>query len=354
MRILFIDCFCPHGHINLNKKYVELFSKIYFHVDYVLKEGYAAEIGVDKRSLLWEVPSMYFNEDLGKLKSRYQVWKLLISVKRKYNLNKYDHIFFSSYDEISLFFSGMRKRLILVNHANIANFDNPVKRFFLNAFTKTSIFVVYHEFIKARCLSLGVKCVHSEPIGLSAPYLLPQNSNALLTSIDPKINSNGGHHIVFTPSGSKYGDSFLESLICNQSFLDFLSLNSVILVIKDKKLTSSHQNIVIINHYLSGDQYRSLFLNSLCILLCYPSSFAYRVSSVMYECFSNNKPSLLSDIESFRAFQEVYNYPYLFSDPEVLMERISYLLLLQKEFNWYVGIEKLNPRFEWLEDSRAF
>jgi hypothetical protein len=348
MKLLFIDCFCPHGHINLNKKYVELFSKKNYHVDYILKKGYAEEIGVDKRFLLWEPSSFYFKEDVGKFKSRYQIWKLLVLVNWKYNLNSYDYIFFSSFDEISLFFSGIRKKLILVNHANIANFDNPVKRFFLKAFTKSAIFVVFHKFIKNRSLDLGVKKVHVEPIGLLDPYLLPNNSNNFLISIDPKLNSDNQYQIIFAPSGSKYNDLFLSLLICNQNFLDFLSLNSIILVIKDKTLISNHKNIAIIKQHLTDDQYRSLFLNSLCILLCYPKSFSFRVSAVMYECFSNNKPSLLFDIEGFRAFEEYFNYPHLFNNSEGLIERITHLIKLQNGIKWYNGIKKLNPEFDWL------
>lgn len=351
MKILFVDPFCPHGHINLNRNYIEVFNSQGIDVDFIIKEGYEKDLSLAVERVKWRVPVKYYNERAGKFRARFNLLCILFQLRRKVNFKHYDHIFFSSYDEITLFLSGIQHNLLLVNHANIAYMDNPVKRFFVKKVSSRGVMLVYHEFILKRLNHYGVYNVKVESIGLSDPYIKQNHSESYLEKIDQRLVSDDFSNIIFAPSGTKYGDQFLADLIKDVSFQNFLSAKRILFVVKDKNLVSTHSHIVIVHQYITDVQYQALFLSSIGILLSYPETFKYRVSAVLFECFSNQKPCLLSDIKGFSAFSRFFNYNPFFKDAETLKTRILELIQVDNlKQPCYKHLDELNPKFEWLKD----
>lgn len=349
-RILFIDPFSPDGHINLNSNFVKRLYELPLQIDFALKKGYAEKIGASPDNVKWEIPEKYFNENVGKVKARLNLLRILLGIRERFNLNQYDWVFLSSYEEMSLYFSGLRKKLVLVNHANVAYLDSPVKRYFIKQVAADSRFVVFHEFIKQRAKQFGIRNCEVESIGLSLPYSQAGDNENFLKGIDPRLIDSDFRHIVFVPTGVKYGDSFLADLLLNKSFTDFLNKNKILLVVKEKKLTIENKNIVLVKKFLTSEQYQTLFNRSDLILLSYPSSFRYRISAILFECFSNNKMCLLSDIEGFTAFKSHFKYDAFFSNQQQLMDRIALVLEMDKDIKKdpFVDLNKLNPLLNFL------
>lgn len=339
MKVLYIDSFCPTGHLNLNKKYIEEFNKLNAKIDFVLKENYWEALSINQNQVIWSVPNFFFKVHSKGFSSRFWMLLMLLQLRIKVNIKKYDYIFFSSYDEIVLVLSGIRHNLILVNHANIAAFQNPIKKFFLNLIPKNAWWIVFHQFIANRCIELGIKKITIQPFGMNKPY---RNTESFyIQNLYKNFEMS-----IFIPSASKYGDTFFYDLLNNKSFLEYLKVNKIVIIIKDKSLKSTSPNIIILNKYLEGSEYESIFMNVDIILLHYPQTFEYRVSAILMECFANNKICLINKINAFSAFKENFNYNPYYSSPEELMALITQLKFnLTRGMILYKNLSNLEPDF---------
>ena len=348
-KILFIDVYCPNGHINLNKNFINQFNSLGYELDFVLKKGYNDDIGIDNNSVIWSVPNSFYNESAGSVLSRANIFAMLLLLRFKVDTRNYDYLFFSCYEEMSLLLSGLRGNFILVNHANISGLENPVKRFFVRKVAKYSINIVFGDFIKRAAERYGLKNVKVQQIGLSNSYSMNlQQQQRLLYGISPKLIDKAFNTIIFIPTGQKYGDSFVKEILENTNFKKFLKREKILLVIKDKNIKSCNENILVINSYMSNEEYKSLFLISTLILLSYPKSFKYRISAVLFESFSCEKACLLSEIEGFTSYRYHFNYDPYYSDIETLISSIEKYLFFKKtpHNEPYRNLSSLNQNFE--------
>ncbi len=347
-KILFLDVYCPHGHINLNKNFINQFNSLGYELDFVLKKGYNDDIGIDKNLVIWSVPDLFYKKSAGSVLSRVNIFAMLLLLRFKVNIRKYDYIFFSSYEEISLFFSGLRGDLILVNHANIGGLENPIKRFFIRKVAKYSINIVFGDFIKRAAEKYGLKNVKVQQIGLSKSYSIDRKKQQqILLGISKKLIKKDLNAIIFIPTGQKYGDSFIKNTVESSIFTKFLKKEKLLVVIKDKNIENSNENILVLKSYISDEEYQSLFLASNLIILSYPKSFKYRTSAVLFESFSCKKACLLSEIEGFTSYSNYFNYNPFYSDIESLIFRIEdYFVHINKHSNKpYKNLENLNQNF---------
>jgi len=325
-RILYIDMFCPEGHINLNKNFIYDLSKKAEIIDFVFKKNYLQESLIKKNKIIWEASNWYFS-DSGKFVNRIKMILFLYIIRFKYyNKKKYDYVFFSSYDEIALYLSGFRSKLILVNHGNIACLSNPFKRYFLKKLSKFSVFVVFHNLIKEECFKYGITNVDVQSIGLNDKYYSSEFYEKNISEFDffklIKYKENIDY-IIFIPTGSKYENNFIESILLDNNFINFITRNNMLLIIKDNTLKiEKSKNIIIINNHISHNLYKWIFLKSDLILLSYPESFRFKISAILFECFSNSKPCILSKITFFEIFKNNFNYDPFFEDVETLMNTI--------------------------------
>lgn len=349
-RILFIDPNSQTGHVNLNRVYVGKLTEIGLQVDLAVKEGYVAELGHAPESVRVEFPALLCDDRyagaFSKLTARYRQLRILLYLRRHVDLVKYDYLFFSSFEEISLYLSGIRGRLFLLNHANVSDLANPVKRFFLRRLAARSTFIVFHEFIERRCQEFGITSTAVVPLGLSEPYLLSQSKQLeTLRRMDPRLAS--GRPIVWIPTGSKYSDGSLGRMMADPAFLRFIAEKDLLVVVKDRELTVASEHVVIFRDAIGTEEYQALFSASRCVVINYPASFEYRVSAVMLECFSNDKPCLLSDIEGFRAFAHHFRYEPFFSNARELAARLTELLAAPSNLlaTPYRDLEAFHPSF---------
>ena len=162
--------FCPDGHINLNRNFIKVLQNSKYVVDFVFKDSYKDnfEITFPNRVLL-EIPKSYMDNNLGKIGSRYFQLKIYGLIKKNVNLSEYSKIFFSSYEEVSFFFAKIKGNVFVLNHANVSNFNNPIKSFFLYRISKSVNHVVLHDYLKVFLNSKGIKNVSVEYIGFSPP-----------------------------------------------------------------------------------------------------------------------------------------------------------------------------------------
>lgn len=351
--LLYIDPFCEYGHNNLNRVYINSFMELGINVHLVLKEGHVQELQLPEELVRLAIPFRYFRGDLGKLGNRFYLLKILLYIKSRIDFRNYDYVFFSGYEEISLYLSGIKGRLILVNHANVSGLDSYIKRMFIKLISNSAhiTHIVFAQYIKDRFAEFGISNVLVKPLGLSEPYEINRNiKESILRSIDERIVSNKFKYRIFAPSGSKYGSDFIEKQITDINFISFLEQNKILLIIKDEHLFSNSSNVLVLNNFLSISQYQALFLESDIILICYPETFNYRVSAIFFESLSNNKVCLLSDIEAFRVFESHFNYNPYFNNVHQFMKVVTEFIMNRDAISClpYNNLESLNPTFKEL------
>lgn len=347
IRVLYVDPICPAGHVTLNRVYIERLVDAGFAVDVVLKEGYAEQIGIPTGVGRHPASAEYFGEHHGRIRSRWNQLRLLRMLRRTLPLDKYDLVFFSSYEEVSFYLAAFPGHPILVNHANVAALDQPIKRWFIKRIARRATFVVFHEFIRDRLREDGILRVRVHPLGLTRPYVVAESTKkAALAAIDPRLVSDRWAQMVFVPTGAKYGSPFVGELLRKEEVLQYLEERRILLVVKDRALRSPSENVLVLAEQVPSDWYQALFCAATCVLICYPRTFTYRVSALLFECFSNGKACLVSDIEAFRAFEVHFRYSPFFSDPADLMRRLDDLLKVPQLLrNPYLKLEELMPSF---------
>lgn len=354
MTVLYIDTFSQFGHTNLNKVFIQQFRNKGYKVSVIARTNYLEDIEVPIEDILLRIPETYYNSSAGRIRDRLLQFRILQFIKKRVSLRKYDIVFFSYFDEIVFPLSVIKGNLIFMNHSNVTGLENTLKRFFLKCIAKMGTILVFHETIRDQFLKFGITNVIVEPLGLTLPYDNDSaNNRNLLNKIDTRIVSLDYRLKIFIPTVSKYQDDFLYKVLSNDSFLNFLILNKVLLVLKDKSIEINHPNICLLKSFLSEEIYQAVFISADFLMLHYPASFKYKVSASLFECFSNNKPCFLSDIDAFRVFQSHFNYDPYYNSIEKFTELIQVSLdrkdlIVKYPYN---NTSLLNPSLETISSS---
>jgi len=319
--VLYIDPLSQYGHINFNRIYIKELLNQECKLDYIFKEGYEKQLGI--RSNVLSLPKELYLEGNSVLSRYYDVLKLRY-IKRNIDLTKYDFIVLSSYDEIALYFSCIKSRLVLINHNNLQGLNNLIKLFFYRSVSKINIQIVFENYMKEYLHSLGIKNVARICHGF------PQRIDADNTIINDVIIINlksvyldDLKKVVFVPSVSNLDREFFQELILDESFLAYLENEECHLIIKTKlRLSCKSDNVKLIDYVLPDSVYNSLFARSDLIIIKYPASFKFRVSAVFLECVSSNKTCLIYETETFRNYKNVINYGAFFTSKQELRDKI--------------------------------
>ena len=326
-KILYIDAHSQKGHINFNRIYLSALQKTSCDIHIVFKKGYldlCEEFSNAKSELV--LPDWLYPKSSGKLSSRFFLLLQLLYIKRNIDFSQYDYVFLSSYEEISLFFAGIKTKMYLINHDNARGFDSKIKTFFLKHISKYHTHIVFMDYIKQRFIENGIEDVMVIPHGLLRPYVVPDTDQfAILKQLDSRLVSKEYNYILFSPSILS-DEQQLISILSNQTFNDYLKAKHILFVVRNKISNLAANNILFISDYLTNYQYQSLFMASTAIVICYPESFKYRVSGVLFECFANNKLCFVSELPALKAFKPYFMYNPYFINTQDLIIRMDEIL----------------------------
>lgn len=348
MKVLYIDTDCHTGHINFNNIYIRALQQRGIEIDLILRKGYIEKLGLMESMLLAYLPEwMYVRGKNGRIKSRLFMMARLFYLRYKFPFESYDYVFFSSYEEISFYFSGLKaSNIILINHRNVAGLDSRMKCFFLKKISsRIQYHIVFEEYMKIHYIQKGICNVEVVSHGLPQSYCRRFEQVGILERLIPDLSSY--RYVIFSPSSSSSDTGELEKLIHDNVFIEYLKKNKIILVIKGQFSNGNKGNIRILDTYLNQEEYEMLFLRSDLIFICYPHFFDFCVSAVLFECISNNKPCVVSDIRALRVFGGYMNYDCFFTNLGQLTDCIDGIIHSpQKE--WYHQRDLLQPGFDFL------
>lgn len=344
--VLYIDTFSHFGHTNLNLVYLREFEKAGYEVFVIVRDSYINELNINAEQVLISIPEHFYDLEAGTFKYRFLQWKILRYIKKRISFNKFDLVFFSFFEEISYSLAGIKGKFVFMNHYNVEGLNNCIKRFFIKYVSKLGTILVFHQSIKDQYYNYRISNVVVRPLGLSKPYLINKN-----ISIDPKsdiqnkLNSEEYNLKLFIPTASKYGDDFINGLLNNNKFCNFLSENKIFIISKGLNLVVEKENIYSLNRTLTSEEYKTLFTSVDFIFLHYPITFQFKVSALLFECFSNNKPCIVNDIPSFTNFRNYFAYNPYYSTQESLEFLLLDILKNRKSIaaEPYINLDELNP-----------
>lgn len=346
-KLLFVDPLSPEGHINFNKIYINALSNIFVSIDFAFKKGYEEKLSISKDDKVYLIPAKYYINSNNKISNRVRYIQIFRHIKKYCNINNYDFVIFSSYEEISLYLSFINRPLILINHNNISGLQDNIKLFFFKKLAKKNINIVFENYMKDYLLSLGINNVYTIHHGLPKSHDEKLLNNSKL--IEDFSCINNFRYVIFSPSSTSTDINFLETLISNDVFNVFLRDNDILLILKNKHLNSNSKNIKIVKNYLTDLQYQYIFLRSHLIIIPYSDKFLYRVSGVLFESMANDKICLFSDIKALQIYIDFFNYDPIFNTVDDLINRISYIISnINKINNPYKNLFQLEPNFEFL------
>lgn len=339
-KILYIDPFYQTGHSDFNNGYIKALRETGATLHFVVVKGYEKHLNIAEDEVLYKIPTFLERTDLGGFGNRICHLIALFLIRLKIRFSDYDKVFFSNFDEISFYFSGI-KNAILIPHINISESNNKVKFFFLNKVLKKNTCIAFNQSISNYLSQKGNYKIMEQPLGLPEPIRLKQKANFTAREQQLINDLSAYNKILFSPSAQSSDTEFIQKLIDDTAFLAMLKNENIAFVAKGN-FTSQNENIIVINYYLSTDLYQYLFLKSDCILLAYPQSFQYRVSAVLFECFANNKRCLVPSTEAFKSYEKHFCYQPYFSNANDLIKLLE-AFDIDKQF--YKNTKDLQPDF---------
>lgn len=131
--------------------------------------------------------------------------------------------------------------------------------------------------------------------------------------------------VIFSPSAGSSDENILSHIINDEMCLDWLKHHNVGLVLRTKSLKSTSDNIIILDKYLSDDEYRAMLTSSDAILITYPKTYRYRTSGVLLEAIACKKKVILSDTVCLRQYEDIYGNKVYFNNPQSFIDALGYI-----------------------------
>lgn len=343
-KILYIDPLLQNGHVNFNNIYIENLRKSGYLLEFVFVSGYEDKLNIDSSEVVYSIPKFFFKKDLGKLGNRIAYFFALLFIKFFVDFKKYDLIIFSSFEEVSFFLSNIKK-CCLINHINVStSVESKVKYFFLNKVLINNSLIVLDKETKSYLSSKGNYKIYVQPHGLpNAKSLIHTNEDDEFGYIFDELIKY--KKILFSPSESSSDKDFINELIRSNKFMEYLEQEDILFVYKDKSPVV-RRNILVISGFLSQNAYDYLFLKSNIILIAYPKNFKYRVSGVLLECMANDKPCVVSRIDTLESYSDFFKYDAFYSNIDELIQIIGDLgKFNQNGGGYYRSLTMLEPNF---------
>lgn len=319
-KILYIDPLSQYGHVNFNKNYIKELRDKKFKIDFVFKEGYEKNFSIKKNIL--NLPKKLFVESNSLVSIYHDILKLRY-INHNLDLTVYDYIFLSSYHEIAIYFSGIKSKLILINHNNLQRLDNSLKLFFYKKISRNNCQIVFENYMIKYLESIGVTNVFKISHGFSERMINLNNSHTYKNKL-ASLKFNDFNNVIFISSVNELDKEFFQQLILDEKFITYLKNKNCLLVIKSElNFLCNSTNVRLINYVLTDIEYNSIFMRSDLIIIKYPHFFKRRVSAVFFECVNNNKTCLIYKTETFLKYKNSINYDPYFNSKNELIEKIS-------------------------------
>ncbi len=344
-KIYYIDYISPNGHIGFNRIHIKALLNLGISINAIFREGYYEKIGIDKPNLInfFSIPNELYKEK-NNILSRIELIRRLRLIHKSINLDKNDIVIFSCYETISLCMAPNFGDAYIIDHMSVADLDSTVKKYFFKHLPTSYRHVVFNDYIANRLSNDSISSIII-PHGFSEKIYVTSSMGVLNKHcLQPQ-------KYLFSPSPSSVDRSYLSTICNDMNFNIFLEKKNIKFVLRGNYNINEKymNNYVLINEYMDYQEYLSLFENALSIILCYPNSFKYRVSAVLFESMVYNIPYLLKNNKSLNYYSKysVLENDVNWTSPHDLIKSINKVLDAKKNY-WYNDLSNIiDPSNYW-------
>lgn len=215
----------------------------------------------------------------------------------KISRRKYNYYLFASYDTV-LFsvFKIINPRILskcfIIHNNNIDGInEKKLKKFFFQTYSKKVNHITLDSFI-------GEYLIESLHVNSKNVYVLPHplNSNGIC---DKKEYDCVG-------ISNSNDESWINEIIQKEKKTALFKKYDVKIVLRSHNLNYDDGYLLVINGWLSDEEYNNYINGAKCIFLPFPKSFKYRMSGSIVDAFSNYTAVIGSDIPLFNHYAKQY------------------------------------------------
>lgn len=292
MKILYLDFLYPKGHIRQNIEYIKCLSQ-FSEVGVLCIKGWYRNLPLKTEVLEKNIFRLKENKVSIRINSLMVMAQSSIIIRDK----NPDIIFVSSYETISFalgrFFFRKRNKLFLLQHYNLDELDNAIKRWFFKTYMKKVDHIVFEDFIRDYLIdrfNLDKNRVHVLPHQLNENFI--KKTSAKKYSCVGLSNSND--------------ENMISEIVNMEMKYGIFKKNKRKVVLKSKITEFDNGYLLVFKGYLDEDKYNEY--NSQCesIYMPFPATFRYRMSGTLVDALSNNKIVFGSDIPLMRYYSKKY------------------------------------------------
>lgn len=340
MKLLLVDYLAPIGHIGFNSYHIGIIKSLSNDVTFMSSQKHINDCdcqGIKTLSLPKSLFTCYRLIPRSIYNRVQDIFKLLY-LKCHLKKNKYDKIIFLSYDIMA---TGLIKfkniDIYLVNHANIDGLKHEFKRYLTIKLPFNYKLVTLAPYIQDFAKSIiKNKKILMIPHGLSKVYKAT-DYNELPLGLDK---------FIYCPANSSCNTKLLESICNNEMVHDYLKDNRITLVIKGVSFNIINANIMFITGFIDDKTYGSIMSHSMAVFAPYDSSFKYRISAILMECFANNIPVISFDSIAYLSFKQYFNYEFEVDDAERFINVLEQIKIIDNS-KYYINLNMLSPYPYW-------
>lgn len=279
-KILFIDPLSPEGHVQYNRYWIKALRELNLDFETIFRESYTKNFELSEEC--FKLPEeLYLKIDSTKnfFLKRYYLFKVLLYIKRNFDLEKYDFIIYSSFENFSYYIYKIlfrEKNSILILHNNIQKLNNYIVKKVLKNISSKNKLISLSEEIKIELEKKGI-------ISFRVTHPIPE-------PIEKKKKKKEEKLVVFSPSKSSIDDEIIQKIFESKKIKKNQNLK---LILRSSNFEKKDSNILITKKFYKQMEYNDTFNSAAVILLPYKSSFQNRVSNVFFEAIANNKILLI-------------------------------------------------------------
>lgn len=298
MKVLLIDQLSPEGHINYDNFWIEALEKLDINYEFVGNENFIQNLDLKQEKIKLSISNKYYKKISHKniIVRECALLILLLYIRKKIKFKEYTKVIFLSFENISIFlmFFYHKKNNLFILHDNLRRIKNPIIYRILKYLSQKVQLISLDDFIKSNLERIKIKskkivhpCINIKYKGIEEIY-------------DEEIK-------IFSPSISSVNNKLIEEIILDNEMKLLLASKKIKLILRSNAIKSMSENIMILNNYLSTEEYRKLLNESDIILLPYSDDFNNRISGVLLEAISLEKSIILSknnDLKYYLSFNE--------------------------------------------------
>ncbi|WP_427042664.1 glycosyltransferase (plasmid) [Fusobacterium sp. SB021] len=298
MKILLIDQLSPVGHINYDEFWVKALQDLNIEFEFIASNKLINELKIEQKNIKLIIPKNYYEKinNNNFFIREFYLLKILFYIKNNIDIKDYENIVFLSFENFSMFFAYFfhKKNVLLILHNNLRRINQKIIYHIIKYLSKKVKLISLDFNINKNLNKMGIK----NELIIHPQKEIKQKDN---------IEKNKKQILIFSPSVSSLSKKILSEILQNKKLHLILQNKNIKLILRDKKMKSSLENIIILDGFLSKEDYLNILKKADVIFLPYKEDFNNRISGVLLEAIYLNKSLIIpkyNDLKNFLEFNK--------------------------------------------------